>query len=224
MSAGSRVQIVTSSLCLLHQHLLSISAHVWQAGFLLSLGNRSAVPVIGWDEEWGILVGHVGNLMSHPGLLIGLHTDKYVILFYFVLCIIIYRKVYCLLCILTMLCIVYFKLNKHLHNGTYLFIYKNRLLHYVIVLFEGPYIFSMLVWTTCWQDLCFPFTVFLPKQTQPFATRDSFFVIFLFLLKVSDKIFSPWFLNWWNTTHDVLPSAVPLMAAGSDLFSTLQRS
>lgn len=49
-----------------------------------------------------------------------------------------------------------------------------------------------------------------------------FLLFFLFLLKVSDKIFSPWFLNWWNTTHDVLPSAVPLMAAGSDRFSTLQ--
>lgn len=25
-----------------------------------------------------------------------------------------------------------------------------------------------------------------------------FLLFFLFLLKVSDKIFSPWFLNWWN--------------------------
>jgi len=81
MSTGSRVQIVTSSLCLLHQHLLSISAHAWQPGFLLSVGNRSAGPVTGLDEERGILVGHVGNLMGHPGFLIGLHTDKYVILF-----------------------------------------------------------------------------------------------------------------------------------------------
>lgn len=57
----------------------------------------------------------------------------------------------------------------------------------------------MFVWTTGWQGLCFPFTVILPKQSQPFATRDSFFfLLLLFLLKVSDKIFSPWFLNWWN--------------------------
>lgn len=68
------------------------------------------------------------------------------------------------------------------------------------------------------RDLCFPFTVILPKQSQQFATRDSF----VLLLKVADKIYSPRFLIWWNTTRDVLPSAVPLMAAGSDRFSTLQ--
>lgn len=97
-----------------------------------------------------------------------------------------------------------------------------KFLTYRRLLFQGSYIslVLLLVWTTGWQDLCFPFTVILPKQSQPFATRDSF----LLLLKVADKIFSPWFLNWWNTTHDVLPSAVPLMAAGSDRFSTLQLS